>query len=92
MRSDANARRARYVSASELAEYAFCPRAHYYRLHSEGRPVSSDASARERAGVTYHRRTLSSDRRWAGAALWPWGVTLLVGVVILTVAVLGDVP
>jgi hypothetical protein len=75
--------RRRYVSAGELADYAFCPRSHYYRQHSEGRTPAAGSIARERAGTEYHLRTIGSDRRWATASPFPWIAALLVGAAIL---------
>lgn len=85
-------RPARYVSASELAEFAFCPRAHYYQRHPDGRPVAPEALAREREGLAYHARTTRSDRRWAEASPIPWALALLVGIVLIAVVVGGWLP
>ena len=92
MRGGPASRTARFVSASELAEYVYCPRAHYYRLQPEGRPVAPGALARERSGVEYHTRRTSADRRWAEASPLPWVGALLAGIVLLGVVVLGWVP
>jgi hypothetical protein len=81
--------RRRYVSASELADYAFCPRSHYYRLHPEGRRPADGALAREAAGVEYHHRTIGSDRRWAGASPLPWVVAVVVGIALVALVVVG---
>jgi hypothetical protein len=85
----ARARSTRMVSASDLAEYAFCPRALYYRRHPDGRPVASDAPERERAGVVYHERTTRSDRRWAETSTIPYVLLLLLGIGLLTLAAVG---
>jgi len=70
----------RWVTPSDLAEYAFCPRALHYRKTRDD--PGSEAAAR---GAAYHRRRLSAERRrdehgrlaWAAVAL---GVVLaLVG-------------
>lgn len=79
--------RRRYVSAGELADYAFCPRSHYYRLHPEGRTPAAGSVARERAGVLYHARTIGADRRWADASPFPWLAVLTAGAVLLAVVV-----
>jgi hypothetical protein len=78
----------RYVSAGELADYAYCPRSHYYRTHPDGRAPAEGALARERAGTSYHTRTIRSDRRRAESSPWPWVAALAVGAVLLAVAVL----
>lgn len=73
-----------YVSASDLADYAYCPRSYWYRHHPPpGGP--SDASLRSSAaGTRAHARQLRGERRraeygglyWALVAL---GVLLAVG-------------
>jgi hypothetical protein len=66
---------AEWVSASDLAEQAYCPRAYWYRHHP---PSESAARAAERApgrsaGIAYHTRYLQGElrRETTGAyALW----------------------
>lgn len=50
---------AHWASVSDLAEYAYCPRAWYYRAHPppEGRTSASDRASS--AGERYHRAELS---------------------------------
>lgn len=61
----------RWVSASELAEHAFCPRAWYYRGHG-GESLRTEDSIRDlAAGARFHADRLTSvgrRDRWAGAA------------------------
>jgi CRISPR/Cas system-associated exonuclease Cas4 (RecB family) len=73
-----------WTSPSELADYAYCPRSHWYRAHPPARGPSSASAARSRAGVRYHRRVLTAERRRAerGAAYWA-GVVLGVVLVVL---------
>jgi hypothetical protein len=78
----------RYVSAGELADYAFCPRSHYYARHPDGRSVAADSLARERAGTRYHARTIGSDRRWGNASALPWIAALLIGAALLAAVIL----
>jgi CRISPR/Cas system-associated exonuclease Cas4 (RecB family) len=52
-----------WASASDLAEYAYCPRAWYYRTHEPARPVSSAARRASAAGERYHRSTLATEER-----------------------------
>jgi hypothetical protein len=70
--SGANAATARWVSASELADYAYCPRSWWYREHPpEGGPAPG-AERRARAGVTYHQHVLGAERRrdaWSGVVV-----------------------
>jgi CRISPR/Cas system-associated exonuclease Cas4 (RecB family) len=75
---------ARWTSASELADYAYCPRSHWYRQHPPARGPTGTSMERAQAGVRYHRRTLRAERRRAerGAAYWVGvlaGVALVVG-------------
>ncbi len=52
-----------WVSASDLAEYSYCPRAHWYRDHPPvGRPIPG-ADRLRRRGRRFHRRALQSERR-----------------------------
>ena len=88
----AGSRSSRYVTASELADYAFCPRAHYYAHHPGGRAVADGALERERAGVRYHTGTTRSDRRWAETSPLPWLLVLLGGVLLVAVGLLGWIP
>jgi len=71
-----------WVSASDLADYAYCPRSHWYRHHPPrgGPSRSSERSAAD--GVRYHHRVLTAERHRAerGAAYW---AVLLVGVLLL---------
>jgi CRISPR/Cas system-associated exonuclease Cas4 (RecB family) len=76
-----------WTSPSELADYAYCPRSHWYRLHPPAEGPSADALERARAGVRYHDRVLRAERRRAerGAAYWIGvlaGLGLVVGGVV----------
>lgn len=75
-----------WVSASDLADYAYCPRAHFYHDHPPDGSSDADADRRARAGRAFHARELAGERRRAehGAAYWG---ALLVGVVLLLGAV-----
>jgi CRISPR/Cas system-associated exonuclease Cas4 (RecB family) len=75
------------VTASDLAEYAYCPRAYWYREHPppEGpAPLSLVARA---GGERFHSRTLSArSRRERWSTLW-WvlvaaGLLLLLGAIV----------
>ena len=71
-----------WTTPSDLADYAYCPRSHWYRHHPpERRPsVASQESALH--GVRYHGRVLTGERHRAerGAAYW---AVLLVGAVLV---------
>jgi CRISPR/Cas system-associated exonuclease Cas4 (RecB family) len=53
----------RWVSASDLEEYAYCPRAHWYRHHPPPGGPRPESVARSRAGQRYHERELGAERR-----------------------------
>jgi hypothetical protein len=61
-----------WLSATDLAEYAYCPRASYYRKTYPDRPPTRSALA----GTAYHARELGHERRveehptgyWVGVA------------------------
>jgi hypothetical protein len=62
-----------WTSASDLAEYAYCPRAHYYRHHPPRRGPTRDSVRRAGVGERYHARALEADIRRSTAssrALW----------------------
>jgi hypothetical protein len=78
------ARDGSWATASELADYAFCPRSHFYREHPPARGPTTASQVRSDAGRRFHERSLSGERRraehggayWAGLVL---GVLLLLG-------------
>lgn len=67
-----------FTTPSDLAEYAYCPRARHYRL-SFGEPASTPERS---SGVRFHARTLRGVRRRDRHVL------LLVGLAALGVAIL----
>jgi CRISPR/Cas system-associated exonuclease Cas4 (RecB family) len=73
-----------WASASDLAEYAYCPRALYYRTRSPDAPETPDAEG----GRRYHERVLRAERRRAEhpAAYW---AGVLVGILLVVVGVAG---
>ncbi len=73
-----------WTSPSDLADYAYCPRSHWYRHHPPpgGRSPASQRSAR--GGVRYHDRVLTGERHRAergGAylAVLLLGIALAIG-------------
>jgi len=52
-----------WASATDLAEYSYCPRAWYYRTHEPEVPVSATARRASEAGERYHRSTLADEER-----------------------------
>ncbi|HEV2429619.1 MAG TPA: hypothetical protein VGV64_07240 [Thermoplasmata archaeon] len=78
-----------WVSASDLAEYAFCPRAQWYRRHPPREAPSEAATRSARSGERYHAaslgREVDREARGSGGAL----LAILVG--LATLALLGVV-
>ena len=78
----------RWVSASELGEYAYCPRSHWYSQNNP-EPTSSAEELRAReSGDRFHARELSrsvrlADRRGAYVAV------LLAALVFVGIALAG---
>jgi CRISPR/Cas system-associated exonuclease Cas4 (RecB family) len=75
---------ARWTSPSELADYAYCPRSHWYRGHPPSRGPSVLSTERSRAGVRYHRRVLTAERRRAERGTVYWA-GILAGVALVVV-------
>ena len=70
-----------WTSPSDIADYVYCPRSHWYRHHP---PPGAPSHAAERSalvGVRYHRRELTAERHRAerGGTYW---LVLLVGVLL----------
>ena len=73
------------MTASDLAEYAYCPRAYWYRRHPppEG-PARSSREARA-GGERYHARVLTTRyRRERWSVIW-W-ILVAVGVLLCLLA------
>ncbi|MGC2788957.1 MAG: hypothetical protein WA547_02720 [Thermoplasmata archaeon] len=54
---------ASWASASDLADYEYCPRAHWYHDHPPRGGPTPDARDRATAGTRYHSRVLGAERR-----------------------------
>lgn len=67
------------VSASEVGDYAFCPRAHWYSTHPPDGAPAEAALRRADAGTRAHARALRATERRAGSG-WAYWLLLLVGV------------
>lgn len=52
-----------WASASDLSEYAYCPRAWYYRKSVPDAPVDARSRQASAAGERYHRATLAGEER-----------------------------
>ena len=74
-----------WVSASDLAEYSYCPRAHWYREHSPA-GFSPRGSVRSlRHGQRFHRQELGGElRREAHAGVYV--ALVLIGIALVVAA------
>jgi hypothetical protein len=70
-----------WTSASDLADYAYCPRSHWYHDHPPDGGPDRGARRRAEAGRRFHDRELSGERRRAehGGAYW---AALVLGVLV----------
>jgi len=50
------------TSPSDLADYAYCPRSHWYRHHPPAGGPSAEGQRRSEQGEQYHARTLRGTR------------------------------
>lgn len=66
------------VSASEIGDYVYCPRSHWYSTHPPPGGPTADGVRRSAAGARRHARELRAIERRAerGSAYW---VVLLLG-------------
>lgn len=74
-----------WASASDLAEYTYCPRAHWYRKHPPPGPIPPGSKQRAEAGRRYHARELRAEESrdaHAGAYLALAGIGLLLLVIV----------
>jgi len=76
------ARNEEWASASDLSEYAYCPRAWYYRKNPPSTPVSPSARRAAEAGERYHRSTLAAEQRRESFGTG-YAVALLAAVVLI---------
>ena len=73
-----------WATASDLAEFAFCPRAHYYRHHPTEARVAPGALRSADLGREYHElRALRVAER--DAHVGRWAAAVLVAILILAV-------
>jgi CRISPR/Cas system-associated exonuclease Cas4 (RecB family) len=76
-----------WTSPSDLADYAYCPRSHWYRHHPPPRGPSSSSVSRSALGEAYHARTLSAELRRDEHRSAYW-VAVLIGVLLAALGVL----
>jgi CRISPR/Cas system-associated exonuclease Cas4 (RecB family) len=73
---------------SDLAEYAYCPRAQWYRTHPPRTPPSPTAVRSAARGLAYHEQRLAAvaDREARGPG---WGIAaLILGLLLVAALVL----
>lgn len=75
-----------WTSPSDLADYAYCPRSHWYRHHPPDEGPSPYASARRQRGARYHARTLGAERARDEHG-WAYWTGVLAGVGLVTAGV-----
>ena len=80
-----------WTSPSDLADYAYCHRAHYYRHHPPATGPSRTSRDRSQFGVRYHRRVLLAAERRERRGVAYWG-TLLLGLGLLLAGALWILP
>jgi len=51
-----------WSSPSDLADYAYCPRSHWYRHHPPRGGPNAASQASARGGVRYHAQVLTAER------------------------------
>ncbi|MGP8078177.1 MAG: hypothetical protein ACLQD8_06125 [Thermoplasmata archaeon] len=73
-----------WASASDLAEYAYCPRALHYRARFPDAPDTPAAAG----GRRYHERVLGAERRRAEHPTAYWA-GVLVGILLAVAGVAG---
>jgi CRISPR/Cas system-associated exonuclease Cas4 (RecB family) len=83
-----------WVSATDLAEYAYCPRAHYYRHHPPPGGADPESQRRSAAGELFHARSARQVGRSerlgvVGYALLAAGAILLIGLLLVLVGSIG---
>ncbi|HYA69791.1 MAG TPA: hypothetical protein VEH28_00285 [Thermoplasmata archaeon] len=76
----------RWTSPSDLADYVYCPRSHWYRYHPPRGGATRSAQRTARDGVRYHDRVLTAERHRAerGGAYW---AVLLFGIALAALGV-----
>ncbi|MGA7923728.1 MAG: hypothetical protein WCA77_07115 [Thermoplasmata archaeon] len=74
---------------SDLSEYAYCPRAFWYRHHPPSVPPSAETERSRARGTQFHQRRLAADERaerwgdrWLLVALAAAGIVAAVALVV----------
>jgi hypothetical protein len=89
MRADSPHRaEGRWVSASDLADFAYCPRSHYYRHHAPWAGPSPESVRSGEHGSRFHHRELTAVRSREDQAVH-WAMVAAGSAVVLAVLVIG---
>jgi hypothetical protein len=75
------------ISASEVGDYAFCPRSYWYRHHPPDAAPDPASVRRSAAGVAYHARALRGERHRAEHAA-AYAALVVAGLVALALGLL----
>jgi CRISPR/Cas system-associated exonuclease Cas4 (RecB family) len=75
-----------WLSASDLAEYAYCPRAAWYRRHPPRGVDLTEPARGESYGERFHERTLRADEQRDRSAAGYWAL-LIVAILLIVGAV-----
>ena len=78
---------ASYVPASDLADYAFCPRSHWYRHHPPPGGPAADAELRQGAGRSAHESWGRAERRHESYRALYWAL-IAVGLLVIVGGIL----
>lgn len=76
-----------WASVSDLSEYAYCPRAFYYRHHPPDGPPPPDSIARQRSGTRFHQRQLAIELATERHSGW-WAMIALGAAAVIAVVAL----
>ncbi|MCI4331552.1 MAG: hypothetical protein L3K19_06875 [Thermoplasmata archaeon] len=75
-----------WCTASDLAEYAYCPRAHFYRHHPPPGGIDPESARSQHVGTRYHaRRSMAMETREQHAGRWIAALALAIGLLWLAV-------
>jgi CRISPR/Cas system-associated exonuclease Cas4 (RecB family) len=76
-----------FVSASDLGDYAYCPRSQWYRHHPPPGGPSNEATRHSAAGTRAHAHQLAGERNRAEGRAYYW-LLLVLGILVVVGGVL----
>lgn len=77
-----------WATVSDLSEYAYCPRALYYRRHPDDAQLAPGSALRSARGTRFHEVGLSAVERREAQGAGPAAVALLIGLAIVAALLL----